>query len=119
MAQPTNTHVEIGPIKTALEPITLSLGGMTCSSCVATIERTLNAIPGVSATVNFASETAHVMAPAEMGTKALISAIKSAGYSATEVADPSQVALHYPRSTHIDDVQLASCYRPLDPSKTR
>jgi Cu+-exporting ATPase len=98
MAQPTNTHVEIGPIKTALEPITLSLGGMTCSSCVATIERTLNAIPGVSATVNFASETAHVMAPAEMGTKALISAIKSAGYSATEVADPSQVALHSKKS---------------------
>jgi Cu+-exporting ATPase len=98
MAQPTSTPVEIGAIKTALEPITLSLGGMTCSSCVATIERTLNAIPGVSATVNFASETAHVMAPAEMGTKELINAIKSAGYSATEVADSSQVALHSKKS---------------------
>ncbi len=84
--------------KTALEPITLSVGGMTCSSCVATIERTLNSIPGVSATVNFASETAHVMAPAEMSSKQLISAIKSAGYSATEVADPSQVALHSKKS---------------------
>ena len=84
--------------RTALEPITLSLEGMTCSSCVATIERTLNAIPGVSATVNFASETAHVMAPAEMDSKVLISAIKSAGYSAQEIADNGQIALHSKKS---------------------
>lgn len=98
MAQTTETKVDFEPVKTALEPITLSVGGMTCSSCVSTIERTLNAIPGVSATVNFASETAHVMAPAEMSPKQLISAIKSAGYTATEVADPSQVALHSKKS---------------------
>lgn len=101
MAQSTDTPTSsVTPsFKTALEPITLSLEGMTCSSCVTTIERTLNAIPGVSATVNFASETAHVMAPAEMNPKQLINAIKSAGYSATEVADPSQVALHSKKST--------------------
>ncbi|HEY3292142.1 MAG TPA: heavy metal-associated domain-containing protein, partial [Candidatus Nanopelagicaceae bacterium] len=69
MAQTTETKVDFEPVKSALEPITLSVGGMTCSSCVSTIERTLNAIPGVSATVNFASETAHVMAPAEMSPK--------------------------------------------------
>lgn len=98
MAQITETKSEFEPLRTALEPITLSVGGMTCSSCVATIERTLNAIPGVSATVNFASETAHVMAPAEMNPKQLIGAIKSAGYSATEVSDPNQVALHSKKS---------------------
>lgn len=99
MPTQTDTNpIEDKEFKTALEPITLSVGGMTCSSCVATIERTLNSIPGVSATVNFASETAHVMAPAEMNPKQLISAIKSAGYSATEVADPSQVALHSKKS---------------------
>lgn len=100
MAQTTDIpkDAQVPVLKTALEPITLSVGGMTCSSCVATIERTLNAIPGVSATVNFASETAHVMAPAEMSSKQLIGAIKSAGYSASEVADPSQVALHSKKS---------------------
>lgn len=98
MVPPTNTQVDLEPVKTGLEPITLSIGGMTCSSCVATIERTLNAIPGVSATVNFASETAHVMAPAEMNPKQLISAIKSAGYTAKEIADPSQVALRSKKS---------------------
>lgn len=84
--------------RTALEPITLRLEGMTCSSCVATIERTLNAIPGVSATVNFASETAHVIAPAEIDSKELIKAIKSAGYSAEEIADGNQIALHSKKS---------------------
>lgn len=91
-------ETNIPKIRTALEPITLSLEGMTCSSCVATIERTLNNIPGVTATVNFASETAHVMAPAELNSKDLISAIKSAGYSATEIADSSQIALHSKKS---------------------
>lgn len=92
------TQTDIQPSDSALEPVTLSLEGMTCSSCVATIERTLNAIPGVTATVNFASETAHVMAPAEMSPKQLITAIKSAGYSAKEIADSGQVALHSKKS---------------------
>ncbi len=100
MAQATETPSTSNarPEKSALESLTLRLGGMTCSSCVATIERTLNAIPGVSATVNFASETAHVMAPAEMSPKRLINAIKSVGYTASQIADPSQVALRSKKS---------------------
>lgn len=78
--------------------MTLRLEGMTCSSCVATVERTLNAIPGVSASVNFASETAHIMAPAEMDPKELIKAVKSVGYSAQEIADGGQIALHSKKS---------------------
>ncbi len=84
--------------KVALEPSTYSLEGMTCSACVSAIERTLNALPGVSATVNFATETAHVMAPAEMSSKIIVNAVKSAGYSATPIADMSQVALHSKKS---------------------
>ncbi|CAB4779912.1 unannotated protein [freshwater metagenome] len=82
----------------ALEPITLSIEGMTCSSCVASIERALNSISGVSATVNFATETAHAMVPAEMKSKALIAAIKSAGYTAHEISSAGQVALHIKKS---------------------
>lgn len=84
--------------KVALEPSTYSLEGMTCSACVSAIERTLNALPGVSATVNFATETAHVMAPAEMSSKVIVAAVKSAGYAAIEIADMNQVALHSKKS---------------------
>jgi len=71
---------------------------MTCSSCVNSIEGTLNSIPGVKATVNFATESVHVTSENGIATKTLISAIKSAGYSATLVTDPSQLALHSKRS---------------------
>ena len=84
--------------KSALTPLTFSLEGMTCSACVSAIERTLNAIPGVTATVNFATETAHVMAKDGINPKRLVEAIKSAGYGAKEIADVSQIALHSKKS---------------------
>ncbi len=62
----------------------LSIGGMSCAGCVATVENTLRAVPGVAeATVNFAEHTASVTgsAPAE----ALIVAVRQAGYEAAEL----------------------------------
>ena len=82
----------------ALETRTLKLEGMTCSACVNSIERALNNLVGVSATVNFASETAHILAPAEISTKKLIETVKSAGYSAQLLGDSNQFALHSKRS---------------------
>ena len=84
--------------KRALETRTLKLEGMTCSACVNTIERALNNLEGVSATVNYASETAHILAPAEISTKKLIETVKSAGYSAQLLGDSNQFALHSKRS---------------------
>jgi Cu+-exporting ATPase len=84
--------------KRALETRTLKLEGMTCSACVNSIERALNNLDGVSATVNFASETAHILAPAEISTKKLIETVKSAGYSAQLLGDSNQFALHSKRS---------------------
>ena len=65
-----------------LEQIDLSISGMTCSSCVGTIERSLNKIPGAKATVNLATESAHVLVPTGTSPKILIEAVKSAGYAA-------------------------------------
>ena len=63
---------------------------MTCSSCVATVERALNKVPGVQATVNLATETAHVLAPEEVKTSDLIDAVKKSGYEARLRTDESE-----------------------------
>ena len=75
------TNIEVNQIKT--RQVDLSVIGMTCSSCVSTIERSLNKIPGVRAAVNLAMESAHVIAPFNISEKELISAVTSAGYQAT------------------------------------
>ena len=62
--------------------VNLSLVGMTCSSCVSTIEKSLNKLPGVRAAVNLAMESAHIIAPKNISDTQLISAVTSAGYSA-------------------------------------
>ena len=61
----------------------LTIDGMTCASCVARVERALQAVPGVSAaTVNLATDSAHVEGVADPA--ALIHAVKGAGYTARE-----------------------------------
>jgi Cu+-exporting ATPase len=67
---------------------------MTCSSCVNSIERAVNELPGVSASVNFASETVHVLAPSSVDVKTIIKQVKSAGYEARLIEDHSNPALH-------------------------
>jgi len=60
----------------------LAIGGMTCASCAARIERKLNGLDGVSAAVNFATETARVTFPANIKAEDLVSAVERAGYTA-------------------------------------
>jgi P-type Cu+ transporter len=62
--------------------VELGIGGMTCASCAARIEKKLNKLEGVTATVNFATETAHVSFPAEIATSDLISVVEQTGYTA-------------------------------------
>ena len=80
--------------KKALVAQTFSISGMTCSSCVNTIESKLNELPGVTASVNFASETVHVLGPSDLSAQEIIKRVKSAGYSATLLRDNSDPALH-------------------------
>jgi Cu+-exporting ATPase len=56
---------------------------MTCASCAARVEKKLNKLDGVAATVNFATETAQVTFPAAMAPDELISVVEQAGYTAT------------------------------------
>ncbi|MFI2563521.1 heavy metal translocating P-type ATPase [Paenarthrobacter sp. NPDC018779] len=62
--------------------IELEIGGMTCASCAMRIEKKLNKLDGVSATVNYATEKAKIINPAGLDPLKLIAEIQNAGYSA-------------------------------------
>ena len=61
----------------------LAIEGMTCASCVSKVEKALNAVPGVTrASVNLATERAHVELAGQVPLSDLIKAVKTAGYEA-------------------------------------
>ena len=60
----------------------LSIGGMTCAACAARVEKKLNAIDGVTATVNLVTERAILTAPVAVPAQQLIDAVEQAGYHA-------------------------------------
>jgi len=63
--------------------VELSVGGMTCASCAARVERKLNKLDGVSATVNYATGQAKVSFPATTDAAVLIATVQATGYTAT------------------------------------
>ncbi|WP_394615100.1 heavy metal translocating P-type ATPase [Lentzea sp. JNUCC 0626] len=71
---------------TTTEPrhVELSISGMTCASCANRIERKLNKLDGVSATVNYATEKASVQFPENLQVDDLVSTVRAAGYDAEE-----------------------------------
>ncbi len=69
----------------------LSIGGMTCASCAARIEKKLNKLDGVTATVNFATEKAAVSFPGTVTPDDLIAVIERTGYTATLPAPPPEL----------------------------
>ena len=66
--------------------VELAIGGMTCASCAARVEKKLNRLDGVAATVNFATERARVSVPASVSTDELIAVVERAGYTAVPPA---------------------------------
>ncbi|OBH04602.1 cation-translocating P-type ATPase [Mycobacterium sp. E1747] len=62
--------------------IELEIAGMTCASCAARIEKKLNRLDGVAATVNYATEKAVLTVPAGYDPRLLIAAVEQAGYAA-------------------------------------
>ncbi|WP_329217587.1 heavy metal translocating P-type ATPase [Streptomyces sp. NBC_01485] len=74
--------------------VELLIGGMTCASCAARVEKKLNRVDGVTATVNYATEKAKVSYPAGVEVADLIAVVVKTGYTAEEpapVAVPEQV----------------------------
>jgi P-type Cu+ transporter len=74
--------------------VRLDLEGMTCASCAARIEKKLNKLDGVSATVNFATEQATVRYPHDVSVESLIGAVDAAGYQARE-SSPASAHRHH------------------------
>ena len=76
---------------TSTSQVELEITGMTCASCANRIERKLNKIDGVVATVNYATEKAKVAFPDGLDPVELVRTVESAGYSAT-LPRPDQAA---------------------------
>jgi Cu+-exporting ATPase len=70
------------PAHRAVRTLELAVSGMTCAACSARVERTLNKIDGVRASVNYATERATVQAPAGLGDEVLLDRVRKAGYGA-------------------------------------
>ncbi|MFF7675057.1 heavy metal translocating P-type ATPase [Actinacidiphila glaucinigra] len=66
----------------------LAIGGMTCASCAARIEKKLNRMDGVTATVNYATEKAKVAFGGGIGVGDLIATVEATGYTAALPAPP-------------------------------
>ncbi|WPF82192.1 heavy metal translocating P-type ATPase [Sanguibacter sp. 4.1] len=73
---PTQDHRE------PVAEIDLAVSGMTCASCVARVEKRLNRLPGVVATVNLPLESAHVVLDEDVDEAELVAAVAKAGYDA-------------------------------------
>ncbi|WP_183098412.1 heavy metal translocating P-type ATPase [Nocardioides pelophilus] len=66
----------------ALNDVELAIGGMTCASCAARIEKKLNKLDGVTATVNYATEKAKVSYPTTLTPSDLVTVVEATGYTA-------------------------------------
>ncbi|SDG90432.1 heavy metal translocating P-type ATPase [Nitrosomonas sp. Nm132] len=75
----------------APQSVQLQISGMTCAACSGRIEKALNKIPGVTATVNLATEVAHAsFSPGAVMIDDLIAAVVKAGYGASEISEASR-----------------------------
>ncbi|MFJ6681284.1 heavy metal translocating P-type ATPase [Streptomyces werraensis] len=72
----------------ALSEVELLIGGMTCASCAARVEKKLNRMEGVTATVNYATEKARIAYPPGVEVADLITTVVRTGYTAEEPAPP-------------------------------
>ncbi|MFD8996049.1 heavy metal translocating P-type ATPase [Streptomyces abikoensis] len=95
----------IAPEQTTAVPaagVELSIGGMTCASCAARIEKKLNRMDGVTATVNFATEKAKISYGPGVEVADLIATVEKTGYTAQEPPKPAARAEAAPAEAEED-----------------
>ncbi|MFI6303507.1 heavy metal translocating P-type ATPase [Amycolatopsis thailandensis] len=68
--------------ESAVRTVELTVSGMTCAACSARVERTLNKLDGVRASVNYATERATVQVPEALADDAIIERVRKSGYTA-------------------------------------
>ncbi|WP_405993195.1 heavy metal translocating P-type ATPase [Streptomyces sp. NBC_00986] len=107
------TPIAAAPESAAAE-VELLIGGMTCASCAARVEKKLNRMDGVSATVNYATEKAKVSYPAGIQIADLIATVVKTGYTAEEPAPPEPETQDTPEDA--PDPELASLRERLSVS---
>ncbi|MEV0305077.1 heavy metal translocating P-type ATPase [Streptomyces prasinus] len=90
-ADPAGPDAPAAPTASKAPPaseVELIVGGMTCASCAARVEKKLNRMDGVTATVNYATEKARITYPAGTEVADLIATVVKTGYTAEEPAPP-------------------------------
>ncbi|WP_405961141.1 heavy metal translocating P-type ATPase [Streptomyces sp. NBC_00024] len=81
--------IAAGPMSEPVHEVELTIGGMTCASCAARVEKKLNRLDGVTASVNYATEKAKVTYPAGLEVAELIATVVKTGYTAEEPPPPA------------------------------
>ncbi|KPI29013.1 heavy metal translocating P-type ATPase [Actinobacteria bacterium OV320] len=100
----TETPIAEPPAPTA--EVELLIGGMTCASCAARVEKKLNRMDGVVATVNYATEKARVSYPAGTEVADLIATVVKTGYTAEEpVPAPEPAQEDTPQDPELADLR--------------
>ncbi|SKC56709.1 heavy metal translocating P-type ATPase [Krasilnikoviella flava] len=112
MSTPTPSPVQPAGATPPVLEIDLAIEGMTCASCVARVEKRLNRVDGVTATVNLPLESAHVELTTPVDDAALVEAVEKAGYGARVTARRGVA----PRAPSAEPVEHTP---PVEPVETR
>jgi len=102
-------HLDVAVADHPRMRVDLAIGGMTCASCAARIEKKLNKLDGVAATVNYATETAQVSFPDTMQPADLVAEFEKVGYTAV---------LPPPPKTESDTAEVAATPAVNDPARS-
>ncbi|MBK7821002.1 MAG: copper-translocating P-type ATPase [Tessaracoccus sp.] len=101
------------PIPGGIPTFELEIGGMTCASCANRIEKKLNKLDGVSATVNYATEKAKVTVPEGYDPALLIAEVEKTGYTAALPKPKVEKATPVDSGGTADDAELTALRQRL------